>query len=45
MTQVGGKRFSMEINLTDVQFLGCGSKEPEAVPVGAEVDDVDDLPF
>ena len=31
----GQQRFSMEINLTDVQFLGGGNREQDAAPVGA----------
>ena len=45
----GQTRFSMEINLTDVQFLGNKDREP--VPAGIAVDEPDgldepdDLPF
>ena len=43
----GQTRFSMEINLTDVQFLG-GSQDREQVAAGFDPDEdggPDDLPF
>ncbi len=41
-TQGGEKRISMDINLSDVQFLGGGNKGQAPAGVGAA--DADDLP-
>lgn len=40
----GQMRFSMEVNLTDVQFLGSGNREPVAAGAST-VETNDDLPF
>ena len=45
LTQVGEKRFSLEINLSDMQFLGGGNKNQAAAGVGVGSEDMDDLPF
>ena len=42
-TQAGEKRFSLDVNLTDVQFLGRSNRDQEPAYAGMPAHDVDHL--